>query len=43
LLGGDGTPLAWHRDGSTTVVELPSAEMGQATRSEGAATIRVSR
>jgi hypothetical protein len=43
LLGGDGTPLPWHRDGSTLVVELPSADMGQATRSEGAATIKVAR
>ena len=43
LLGGDGTPLAWHRDGTALVIELPSAEMGQATSSEGAATIKVIR
>ena len=37
LLGSDGAPLSWHRDGTDLVVEL------QATRSEGAETIKVSR
>jgi alpha-L-fucosidase len=42
LLGADGRPLPWRRDGSTLVIDLPSADMSQATRSEGAATIRIS-
>jgi alpha-L-fucosidase len=37
MLGGNRTPLAWHRDGTDLVIEL------QPTRSEGAATIKVAR
>ena len=43
LLGGNGTPLPWHHDGTKLVIELPSADMSKATRSEGAAAIKVGR
>jgi alpha-L-fucosidase len=41
LLGGDGTALTWRREGKGVVIDLPSADMTKATRSEGAATIRI--
>jgi len=37
MLGGDGTPLSWHHDGSDVVIEM------QPTQSEGASTIKVTR
>ncbi len=40
LLGGDGSALPWRRSGQGIVVGLP-ADMTKATRSEGAAAIRV--
>ena len=40
LLGSRGAPLSWKRDGKGVVIDL-QADMTKATRSEGAATIRI--
>jgi alpha-L-fucosidase len=42
LLGSDGTPLRYTRDGSTLVVTTPSATAAQATKSQGAYVFAIS-